>query len=200
MRDVGISLSFLIVIAIAISSVYKNNEDGDIPPPFIDDDEIYVSFMGSDKVKEYVIKYQELAIKDMERYGIPASVKIAQAILESGYGQSSLSKRGNNHFGIKCKRKNCSHVNCLNMCDDSCRDYFKTYSSPEKSFEDHSLLLSNSNFRYYSLIEECGYDFRCWAIGLKRKGYATSKTYDKKLIKLIEDYNLHILDKNKKFI
>jgi flagellum-specific peptidoglycan hydrolase FlgJ len=156
------------------------------------------AFTGDDDVKRYVLRFQKLAIDEMGKYKIPASVKIAQGILESKYGTSYLSVKGNNHFGIKCKGK-CNHKTCINLCDDSCKDYFVSYDSAWASYRAHSLLLSDTNKRYHTLIDECT-DYSCWAYGLKRKGYATSKTYATKLIKIIEKYNLHVLDNGIMFV
>jgi flagellum-specific peptidoglycan hydrolase FlgJ len=152
-----------------------------------------------DEVVNYVKRFQSVAIAEHEKFGIPASVKMAQGILESASGTSSLTRASNNHFGIKCHYRGCKHRNCVNKCDDSCRDYFVKYETAWLSWRAHSLLLSNPDFRYASLISSCGDDYKCWAAGLQKKGYATSKQYQKKLVNIIEKYELNHLDKGNKF-
>jgi flagellum-specific peptidoglycan hydrolase FlgJ len=152
-----------------------------------------------DEVVNYVKRFQTVAIAEHQKFGIPASVKMAQGILESASGTSSLTRVSNNHFGIKCHYRNCKHRNCINKCDDSCRDYFVKYETAWLSWRAHSLLLSNPDLRYASLISSCGDDYKCWAAGLQKKGYATSKQYQRKLVNIIEKYELDHLDKGNKF-
>jgi len=152
-----------------------------------------------DDVSKYVKRFQTVAIAEHQKFGIPASVKMAQGILESASGTSSLTRASNNHFGIKCHYRGCKHRNCINKCDDSCRDYFVKYETAWLSWRAHSLLLSNPDLRYASLISSCGDDYKCWAAGLQKKGYATSKQYQKKLVNIIEKYELDHLDKGNKF-
>jgi flagellum-specific peptidoglycan hydrolase FlgJ len=196
MRELLILFSFVTTFALGIK---KNTEVKEVvqKEDVVTEVEETLVFSGESNVKRYVLRFQNLAISEMESYGIPASITIAQGILESDSGQSDLAVRGNNHFGIKCKRRGCKHKNCINKCDDSCRDYFVTYDTAWESYRHHSLLLSNPNFRYISL-QSCT-DYKCWANGLQNKGYATSKTYAKKLIRLIEKYNLYHLDNAKVF-
>jgi flagellum-specific peptidoglycan hydrolase FlgJ len=155
--------------------------------------------VGPDEVVNYVKRFQTVAIAEHQKFGVPASVKMAQGILESASGTSSLTKQSNNHFGIKCHYRACKHRNCVNKCDDSCRDYFVKYETAWLSWRAHSLLLSNPDFRYASLISSCGDNYKCWAAGLQKKGYATSKQYQKKLVNIIEKYELDHLDKGNKF-
>lgn len=196
MRELLILISFTTTFVLGIK---KNTEVKEVvqKEDVIAEVEEKLVFRGEDKVRRYVLRFQKLAISEMESYGIPASITIAQGILESNSGQSDLAVSGNNHFGIKCKAKRCKHKNCINKCDDSCRDYFVKYESAWASYRHHSLLLSNPDFRYISL-QYCN-DYKCWADGLQKKGYATSKTYAKKLISIIEKYNLYYLDDAKEF-
>lgn len=197
MRDLLILCSFVTTFVIGIK---KNTTEKVVeePLPEIVTEVEKLVFTGESNVRQYVLRFQKLAISEMELYGIPASITIAQGILESDSGQSDLATKGNNHFGIKCHRRGCKHKNCINKCDDSCRDYFISYKTAWESYRHHSLLLSNSDFRYFSL-QSCA-DYKCWANGLQKKGYATSKTYAKKLIKIIEKYNLYYLDDAKVFV
>ena len=136
----------------------------------------------------YIEKYKHLAIEQMERFNIPASIKMAQALLESGAGKSRLARETNNHFGIKCWKKNCG----FNMHDDDPDDQFTIYSSVEESYQKHTEFLLKP--RYLHLWEH-GMDYRSWALGLKASGYATDKKYAEKLISLIDLYELDKLDK-----
>ena len=140
---------------------------------------------------EYIETYELLAIQEMQRTGIPASITLAQACLESGNGNSVLSRKSNNHFGIKCKSswtgKRVYHD------DDSKDECFRHYNSVEKSFEDHSnFLLENS--RYSSLFTLKLTDYKGWARGLKKAGYATNPKYADQLIEIIEQYELYLYD------
>ena len=147
----------------------------------------------------YIERYQHLAIEEMERSGVPASIKMAQALLESGAGASDLANRANNHFGIKCGgswsggtyKKHDDEFTRLGLPKKSC---FRRYASAEESFRAHSDFLRN-NRRYRELFDYDITDYKRWARGLKRAGYATSATYHKKLIALIERYELDRLDR-----
>lgn len=141
--------------------------------------------------EEYIAKYRDVAIREMKAYGIPASITLAQGILESGSGQSYLATRANNHFGIKChldwSGKRVYHD------DDEKNECFRAYKDPDESFRDHSLFLKNRS-RYAFLFEESPTDYKAWAHGLKKAGYATNNKYPKLLIELIERYELHKYD------
>lgn len=151
-------------------------------------------------ITSYVETYNELAIKEMERTGIPASIKLAQAILESDAGKSPLAKKANNHFGIKCgdwdgpiwHRKD-DDFDSNGKLIKSC---FRAYSSVEKSFIDHSQFLSDpkKSYRYGFLFEIRRNDYKKWAKGLKSAGYATNPKYAELLINLIERYKLYQFD------
>jgi LysM repeat protein len=139
---------------------------------------------------EYISEYKNLAIKEMERKGIPASISLAQGILESGNGNSRLAVKANNHFGIKChdwKGKKIRHD------DDLKRECFRKYKSVYESYKDHSDFLAEKK-RYSFLFALDPTDYEEWAKGLKKAGYATSRNYDKALIKIIEENQLYAYD------
>lgn len=141
--------------------------------------------------EEYIQKYYPLAISEMERSGIPASIILAQGCWESQNGNSVLAVKGNNHFGIKCKSywegKRIFHD------DDERQECFRRYASAEESYIDHSNFLMNSS-RYSFLFQLDPKDYVGWANGLKQAGYATDPTYPQRLIKIIEDYKLYLYD------
>jgi LysM repeat protein len=139
----------------------------------------------------YIATYKNLAIEQMQRYKIPASITLAQGLLESGAGQSELTRRSNNHFGIKCGSGWTGRTTTHN--DDARNECFRVYSSARDSYEDHSLFLVNRP-RYASLFQLKPTDYKGWAHGLKKAGYATSPTYASSLITLIELYNLQQYD------
>ena len=141
--------------------------------------------------EDYVKYYSSIAMDEMIQFSIPASITLAQGILESGYGQGTLAKKANNHFGIKChkgwKGKSISHD------DDEKGECFRSYKNPLRSYKDHSLFLVERD-RYSSLFKLNRKDYRSWAIGLKAAGYATDPKYAEKLISLIERYKLNRFD------
>ncbi len=147
--------------------------------------------------KNYIDKYKGLAIIEMERTGVPASIKMAQALLESNSGKSDLARRGNNHFGIKCH--NGWNGDAVYKKDDDFENgklvesCFRSYPSVEGSYRDHSNFLRNGR-RYQFLFELEPTNYEGWAKGLKKAGYATSQYYHKTLISLIERYRLYELD------
>jgi len=142
--------------------------------------------------KQYIEKYSKEAIKQMEKHNIPASITMAQGILESGNGNSRLAIKANNHFGIKCHNWS---GKTIYEDDDKRNECFRKYSSATDSYEDHSLFLKN-NTRYSFLFELDPSDYKAWAKGLKKAGYATNPKYPDLLIKLIETNKLYELDKN----
>ena len=156
------------------------------------------TFIYSQKLsrQEYIIKYQNLAIKEMGRFGIPASITMAQACLESADGNSTLARKSNNHFGIKCKS---NWVGPSVLFDDDEKDEcFRKYKNVEDSYVDHSRFLKE-NFRYAELFTYKITDYKSWAKGLKKAGYATAHNYDKRLISIIEEYELYKLDERVSF-
>jgi GR25 family glycosyltransferase involved in LPS biosynthesis len=139
----------------------------------------------------YIDTYKDIAIREMKIYNIPASITLAQGILESGDGQSRLATKANNHFGIKCH--NGWTGGRIYHDDDKKGECFRKYKHAEESFRDHSEFLSTRS-RYASLFELDRTDYRAWAKGLQKAGYATSKTYASTLIKLIQQNELHQYD------
>ena len=141
--------------------------------------------------EDYIKKYRDIAVREMKRYHIPASITLAQGLLESGAGQSTLARKSNNHFGIKCggdwRGPTVSHD------DDARGECFRAYKHPEESYEDHSKFLAGRP-RYASLFKLKITDYKGWAHGLKKAGYATNPRYAEKLIGIIELYNLHKYD------
>ncbi len=140
---------------------------------------------------QYINKYKDVAIRQMHKHKIPASIILAQACLESDNGNSSLARKANNHFGIKChdgwKGKKYRHD------DDERRECFRRYDNPIDSFTDHSYFLTSGS-RYNSLFDLKITDYKAWAHGLKAAGYATNPKYAKLLIDIIEDYKLYRYD------
>lgn len=141
---------------------------------------------------DYINKYAPLALDQQRKYGIPASIKLAQAILESGAGKSKLAREANNHFGIKCHKSWTGSKSYHN--DDLPNECFRAYNTVEESYLDHSYFLKQK--RYQRLFKINTSDYRGWARGLQECGYATNKGYANSLIKLIEDNRLYLIDHN----
>ena len=142
--------------------------------------------------EEYISRYMPIAIAHMERYGIPASITMAQGILESDCGNSLLSMKSNNHFGIKCKRNWTGDK--VYHDDDAKGECFRSYPSVEASYRDHAEFL-DSQPRYDSLFAYSSDDYKSWARGLKAAGYATAPDYAQRLIRIIEENQLFLLDR-----
>ncbi|MBL7869583.1 MAG: glucosaminidase domain-containing protein [Flavobacterium lindanitolerans] len=145
----------------------------------------------SDVVNSYVLQYKEIAKGNMKQYGIPASIILAQGILESGAGSGTLSKTANNHFGIKCHTGWTGES--VRHDDDAEQECFRKYNDPAESYRDHAEFLTGRS-RYASLFKLEKGDYQGWAKGLKAAGYATDPKYPDKLISYIERYNLHQYD------
>ena len=145
----------------------------------------------SQSYEDYIERYGSLAVEHRKKYGIPASITLAQGLLESGAGQSRLAREANNHFGIKCgsgwEGKSIKHD------DDRRKECFRKYKKVEDSYEDHSRFLKRK--RYEPLFKHKVTDYKSWAYGLRKCGYATDRKYPEKLISIIERYNLHRFDK-----
>ena len=139
----------------------------------------------------YINKYKYIAIKEMFDFKIPASITLAQGILESGSGNSRLAIEANNHFGIKCHNDWTGAK--IYKDDDEKNECFRVYSTAEQSFRDHSLFLTTKN-RYAFLFDYKITNYKSWAKGLKKAGYATNPKYPKRLIGIIEDHNLNQFD------
>ncbi len=141
--------------------------------------------------ERYIQKWAPTAVREMYRSGVPASITLAQGILESRYGLSSLASEGNNHFGIKCHKD--WKGKSMRYDDDARGECFRVYDSADESFQDHSDFLRYRD-RYKFLFDLKTTDYKGWAYGLKKAGYATDPNYPAKLIKYIEDYNLYEYD------
>ena len=144
--------------------------------------------------QQYIDQYKDIAIEQMQRYRIPASITLAQGLLESGAGRSELTRNSNNHFGIKCNNNWTGRRTYHD--DDAKNDCFRVYDSAYESYEDHSKFLSG-NQRYRQLFQLKTTDYKGWAKGLKACGYATSPVYAEKLIEIIQLYKLYQYDSAK---
>ena len=146
--------------------------------------------------QEYINQYKDIAIEQMQRYHIPASITLAQGLFESGAGRSELARKGNNHFGIKCNGgwdgRRTYHD------DDERNECFRAYDNAYESYEDHSRFLTGSQ-RYRSLFQLKPTDYKGWAKGLKAAGYATNPQYAQKLIDIIQLYKLYRYDSAKDY-
>lgn len=151
----------------------------------------FVTQLYADNYTKYIDRYSSIAVKEMERAGIPASITLAQAILESNAGNAPLAQKSNNHFGIKCHKDWTGKTNHYD--DDSAGECFRAYPNAESSFRDHSDFLRGRD-RYKGLFELDIHNYAAWAQGLKAAGYATDPQYAEKLIGLIERYDLARFD------
>lgn len=142
------------------------------------------------RVQHYLNRYAPIARLEMTEFGIPASITLAQGLLESNAGDSKLAVNSNNHFGIKCRAK-CLGCTCRNYGDDTRYDMFRVFTSAGESFREHSELLNTSR---YAKLKKHGKDYKKWAHGLKSCGYATDKNYGHKLVKIIEQLGLDAYD------
>ncbi len=149
------------------------------------------TLLNKSSADEYIERFRAIAVQEMNSNGIPASITLAQGILESGSGNSSLAREANNHFGIKCTTE--WKGKTILKDDDQKDDCFRVYSSPDESFRDHSEFLKRK--RYAPLFELDKNDYRGWAKGLKEAGYATNPRYAELLISLIERYDLARYDR-----
>jgi hypothetical protein len=141
----------------------------------------------SQVVRDYIARFRDIAIAEMQRTGVPASITLAQGILETEAGQSDLVMKSNNHFGIKCKGD--WKGESVTHDDDAKGECFRKYPDPSDSYKDHSDFLKNRPY-YASLFRLDPTDYQAWAFGLKKAGYATNPKYPQLLIKLIQDYDL----------
>ena len=144
----------------------------------------------NERYQQYIDQYKDIAIEEMHRWKIPASITLAQGLFESGAGQSELARKGNNHFGIKC---NGWEGRKVYHDDDARNECFRAYNSAFESYEDHSRFLANGQ-RYRSLFNLKTTDYKGWARGLKTAGYATNPQYADKLIEIIQLYKLYEFD------
>lgn len=160
---------------------------------------LFTSFVSrpEDLAYNYIDQYRDLAVVEMQRSGVPASITLAQALHETNYGQSDLARKANNHFGIKCKHywqgKTYKHKDDDYINGKLIKSCFRSYDSSTDSYIDHSNFLRNSD-HYKVLFTFDKYDYKAWAHGLKSCGYATDKRYAEKLIRKIEKYDLDQYD------
>jgi hypothetical protein len=190
MKNIFLSLSLILVLSACSSkkksrNYHKENKKVEKSADRRSDKD-YPSYT----TLSYIDRFKNIATEEMNRYGIPASITLAQAILESGTGKSDLAKYANNHFGIKCTTdwKGKGYY----KDDDAKDECFRVYNNPEESFKDHSQFLKRK--RYAPLFELDKNDYEGWAKGLKNSGYATNPKYPQLLIGLIEKYNLDQYD------
>lgn len=146
------------------------------------------------KLNTYTEKYAAAAVAEAKAFGIPASITLAQGLLESGVGGSRLALSSRNHFGIKCFSRTCRKGHCVNFTDDTHKDFFVKYSSVWESYRAHSRLLK-SNARYHGLFRLAPTDFEAWAKGLSKQGYATDPRYAQKIIAIIKTLKLDRYDR-----
>ena len=150
--------------------------------------------LNTKRTYDFIKQFSEIAVTEMQKYGVPASIKMAQALIESRAGTSTLAVKNNNHFGMKCFSKNCKKGHCTNLTDDHHKDFFRSYPSSWESWRAHSELISQGRYRK---LKYNGLDYKKWAYGLKEAGYATDKRYAEKLIGVIDKYKLYKLDEVK---
>ncbi|MBI1223846.1 MAG: hypothetical protein GC192_01300 [Bacteroidetes bacterium] len=141
--------------------------------------------------RKYVERFAATAISEMKQFGIPASITLAQGLIETDAGGSLLATESNNHFGIKCRSK-CRHCTCRNYSDDDVYDMFRVFDTSWESFREHSKLLQIDRYKHLKKLGTS--DYASWAKGLKKAGYATDKNYDKKLVQIIDALDLHQFD------
>lgn len=146
--------------------------------------------VASDPYEEYIDRYSSLAVEHQDEFGIPASITLAQGLLESAAGKSTLATKANNHFGIKCHKE--WKGKSVKRNDDAPNECFRKYNTVEESFRDHSLFLRRS--RYQKLFKLDVTDYQNWAKGLRECGYATDPNYAARLITIIERYSLYTYD------
>ena len=172
-------------VVIIASDTDKTTSEKDTTPTKIESPPKNATY--AEVVATYINNYEQIAMEEMLQYGIPASITLAQGILESGAGKGELTRRANNHFGIKC------HTGWTGERvyhdDDEKGECFRKYKDPKYSFRDHSLFLTRRS-RYQDLFKLDKSDYKGWAKGLKKAGYATDPKYPNKLISIIDRYDL----------
>jgi flagellum-specific peptidoglycan hydrolase FlgJ len=142
----------------------------------------------SNQTERYIERFKHIALREEEKFGIPAGITLAQGILESQTGTSRLVREANNHFGIKCFSRKCEQGHCINFSDDHHKDFFVVFPSAWDSYRAHSLLISGDRYRHLKNLGN--EDYISWAKGLYQAGYATDKRYAEKLISVIQRYQL----------
>lgn len=197
-RDMNFNLSLQAPIRAAQQSGITDNDYKAIPvvnqevaPTIVESEAAKRRALQDEKHLAYIKRFEDVAVTEMTKFGIPASIKMAQALLESGAGKSKLAGKNNNHFGIKCFSKQCAKGHCANFSDDHHKDFFRKYGTAWESWRDHSKFLAEG--KYKDLLAHRD-DYKAWARGLKKHGYATDPAYADKLISTIELYELYKLD------
>lgn len=142
---------------------------------------------------DYIDKFSAAAVREMHAYGIPASVTLAQGLLESNAGGSLLARKANNHFGIKCFSKTCKRGHCMNASDDTHKDFFRMYPNAGDCYHAHSEFLQADRYKWLKKFAKN--DYKNWAKGLKKSGYATAPHYAEALITIVETLDLQKFDK-----
>lgn len=183
-----------------VVSAPMSNTDSGSEALFLDPNQVFgktviISPKVSEKQKKcyaYIKRFKATAISEMKKYGIPASITLAQGILESNVGVSRLAGENNNHFGLKCFSKSCGKGHCSNYHDDGHKDFFRKFDTAWESYRAHSLLLIGSRYRHLSKLKRS--DYKGWAKGLQKAGYATNNRYADSLIQLIESLDLNKYD------
>lgn len=161
-------------------------------PTKLDVAPVAVETIKGDETASYIRKFSSVAREEMLKYGVPASISLAQGLIESRAGTSLLARQNNNHFGMKCFLKNCPKGHCTNYSDDSHKDFFLNFKDPKQSWRAHSILISTGR---YARLKKYGRNYKLWANGLKSVGYATDGTYAQKLVNTIERYQLYQFDR-----
>jgi flagellum-specific peptidoglycan hydrolase FlgJ len=154
---------------------------------------VETSDLFSEQAEDYVERFHNIAVSEMRKFGVPASISLAQGLIESRAGTSKLAVNNNNHFGIKCFSRNCKKGHCTNFTDDTHKDFFRKFKNPWESWRAHSQLLAAGR---YTQLKKHGTDYRKWAYGLRSIGYATDRNYAEKLIGIIERYELYKYDRS----
>lgn len=180
-------LSIMCVSCSSKKAVLNGNKPANRAKVVVKEDVLVRKYAADD----YINRYKTIAVAEMEKYGIPASITLAQGLLESGNGNSMLAIEANNHFGIKCTSD--WKGKTVYRDDDQEDDCFRVYKSPEESFRDHSEFLQRK--RYAFLFEMDKNDYEGWAYGLKQAGYATNPRYPELLISLVQRYGLDRFDR-----
>ena len=162
------------------------------PKPKTEASPVGAASLRGDQTQAYIQKFGPIAREEMMKFGVPASISLAQGLIESRAGTSKLAVGNNNHFGMKCFSRNCKKGHCSNFTDDSHKDFFLKFNDPKLSWRAHSKLISTGR---YAKLKKYGRDYRKWAWGLKSVGYATDRTYAQKIIGMIERYNLNRFDR-----
>ena len=142
--------------------------------------------------QDYIERFSQIAMTEMKQFGVPASISLAQGLIESRAGTSKLAVQNNNHFGMKCFSRHCKKGHCTNFTDDSHKDFFLKFENPWESWRKHSQMLSSGR---YASLHRYGRDYHAWARGLKSIGYATDGGYAQKLVGIIERYQLYKYDR-----